>query len=92
MFEIPAHLFIQFYCKETSGRRINTRIYILITSIIHTYILIFIHMDLSCGFFIPDYYVLTVHIGDFCITVPHMHTEGIAQMLVLKKHGSLVSY
>ena len=49
-------------------------------------------MDLSCGFFIPDYYVLTVHIGDFCITVPHMHTEGIAQMLVLRKHGSLVSY
>lgn len=49
-------------------------------------------MDLSCGFFIPDYYVLTGHIGDFCITVPHMHTEGISQMLVLKKHGNLVSY
>lgn len=48
-------------------------------------------MGLSCGFFIPDYYVLTVHVGDFCITIPHIHTEGIAQMLVLKKHDSLVS-
>lgn len=48
-------------------------------------------MYLSCGFFILDYYVLTVHIGDFRITVPHMHTEGIAQMLVLKQHDSLVS-
>lgn len=49
-------------------------------------------MDLPCGFFIPDYYVLTVHIGDFCIIVSHLHTEGKAQMLVLRKHGSLVSY